>query len=102
MMMLVMMLEMMMVMMMMLMMMVELSRRVDGQASDWRTGSVQEALPPQHTADPSWNQNIFRSISKRHQRCMKHRGYHRLPLLEALDGAAHWNFLNSASYVLIE
>ena len=35
-----------------IMMVVELSGRLDGQASDWRTGSDQEALPPQHIIDP--------------------------------------------------
>ena len=39
---------MMMIMVMIMMMIMELSRRLDGQASDWRTGSDQEALPPQH------------------------------------------------------
>ena len=48
----------------MMVVVVELSRRVDGQASDWihgpwRTGSDQEALPPQHThTDPIQTQNI--------------------------------------------
>ena len=39
---------MMMMMMMMMMTIMELSGRLDGQANDWRTGSDQEALPPQH------------------------------------------------------
>ena len=55
-MMMVMLLLMMLLKMMMMIMVVEFRGRLDGQASDWRTGSDQEVLPPQHI-DPSWNQN---------------------------------------------
>ena len=56
-------------MMMMMMTIMELSGRLDGQASDWRTGSDQEALPPQHIIDPqnlgptgNLFNNIFQNI----------------------------------------